>query len=166
MEPGDLGWLVVRLVFGLFLVAHGVNKIRGGLNGTARWFASIGMRWPALQARLAAGTEIAAGVFFAAGFLTSFAAGAMVSLMIVAWYVAHRTTGFFIFNKDQGWEYVASIGAAAFAVGAAGGGSISLDHAVGLHMATWWGAAIAGVLGVGGALVHLTLSYRPQKVSA
>jgi putative oxidoreductase len=163
MEPGDLGWLAIRLVFGLFLVAHGVNKIRGGLDGTAGWFGSIGMRWPALQARLAAGTEIAAGVLFAAGFLTSFAAGAMISLMIVAWYVAHRTTGFFIFNQGQGWEYVASIGAAAFAVGSAGAGSVSVDHAVGWHLTTWWGAVIAGVIGVGGAVVHLGLSYRPQK---
>jgi len=166
MEPGDLALLVIRLVFGLFLVAHGLNKIRGGLNGTAGWFASIGMRWPALQARLAAGTEIGAGVLFAAGLLTSLAAGAMVSLMIVAWFVAHRTTGFFIFNQGQGWEYVASIGAAAFAVGVAGAGSVSLDHAVGWHSTTWWGAVIAGVVGVVGAVVHLAVSYRPQAASA
>jgi putative oxidoreductase len=166
MEPGDLGLLVIRLVFGLFLVAHGLNKIRGGLDGTAGWFASIGMRWPALQARLAAGTEIGAGVLFAVGLLTPLAAAAMISLMIVAWYVAHRTTGFFIFNQGQGWEYVASIGAAAFAVGAAGAGSISLDHAVGWHSTSWWGAVTAGVIGVGGAAVHLGVSYRPQVVSA
>jgi putative oxidoreductase len=163
VESGDLGLLVIRLVFGLFLAAHGLNKIRGkaGLDGTAGWFGSIGMKWPRLQARLAAGTEIVAGVLFAAGLLTSFAAAAMVSLMVVAWFVAHRTTGFFIFNAGQGWEYVASIAAAAFALGATGAGKASLDHALGWHLEGWWGAVVAGFVGVGGAVVHLGTSYRP-----
>ena len=165
MEPVDLGLLVIRVVFGLSLAAHGLNKIRGGggLNGTAGWFGSIGMTWPRLQARLAAGTEIAAGLLFAVGLLTSLAAAAMISLMLVAWVVAHRTTGFFIFNQGQGWEYVASIAAAAFGVGAAGAGAASLDHALDLHLSGWWGAVVAGVVGVGGAALHLAVSYRPKR---
>ena len=167
MEPGDLGVLVIRVVFGLSLAAHGLNKIRGGggLNGTAGWFGSIGMKWPRLQARTAAGTEIVAGVLFAAGLLTPLAAAAMISLMLVAWAVAHRTTGFFIFNQGQGWEYVAAIAAAAFGVGATGAGSVSLDQALGWHADRWWGAVIAGVVGVGGAALHLAVSYRPAKVA-
>ena len=68
VDPADLALLVVRVVFGLFLAAHGYNKVfgGGGLAGTARWFGSIGMRWPDVQARLAAGTEIGAGILFAA----------------------------------------------------------------------------------------------------
>ena len=46
----DLGLLVLRAVFGLFLAYHGYNKFfgPGGLTGTAGWFGSIGMRWPTL----------------------------------------------------------------------------------------------------------------------
>ena len=50
----NFGVLVLRLVFGLFLAYHGYNKVfgGGGLAGTARWFGSIGMRWPQWQARI------------------------------------------------------------------------------------------------------------------
>jgi len=168
VEPVDLGVLVVRLVFGLSLAAHGLNKIRGGrgLAGTAGWFGSIGMRWPRLQARMAAGTEIIAGLLFAAGLLTSLAAAAMISLMLVAWAVAHRTTGFFIFNPGQGWEYVAAIAAAAFGVGTIGAGQVSLDHALDLHADRWWGAAIAAAVGLGGGALHLAVSYRPPRAAS
>ncbi len=165
MEPVDLAILVVRVVFGLSLAAHGLNKIvgGGGLAGTSGWFGSIGMKWPQLQARLAAGTEIVAGVLFAAGLLTSLAAAAMVSLMIVAWVVAHRRSGFFIFNPGQGWEYVGSIAAAALAVGIMGAGTVSLDHALGWHLNDWWGAVVTLVVGVGGSILHLAASYRPTR---
>lgn len=167
MEPGDVAALVIRLVFGLFLAAHGLNKIRGasGLAGTAGWFGSIGMKWPQAQARMAAFTEIGAGVLFAVGLLTSLAAAAMISLMLVAWFVAHRRTGFFIFNQGQGWEYVASIAAASLAVGIMGAGSVSLDEALGWHFERWWGAVVAVAVGVGGGVAHLAVSYRPRVTS-
>ena len=104
VDHADLALLVVRVVFGLFLAYHGYNKVfgGGGLAGTARWFGSIGMRWPTLQARLAAGTEIGAGLLFAAGLLTPFAAAGMIGVMVVASRRPPRQR-FFVF-KD-GWEY-------------------------------------------------------------
>jgi putative oxidoreductase len=168
VDPADLALLVVRLVFGLFLAAHGYNKVfgGGGLAGTARWFGSIGMRWPALQARLAAGTEIGAGVLFAAGLLTPLAAAGMIGVMLVASYAAHRGN-FFVF-KD-GWEYTVCIAVGAWAVAAIGPGEASLDHAIGLDWTGWdgWiGAVIAGVVGVGGAAAQLAICYRPQPAPA
>jgi len=52
----NAGMLILRAVFGLFFAYHGYNKFfgPGGLTGTTGWFDSIGMRWPAWQARLAA----------------------------------------------------------------------------------------------------------------
>ena len=49
----NLGLLILRLVLGLFLAYHGYNKVfgKGGLSGTASWFASMGMKWPKWQAR-------------------------------------------------------------------------------------------------------------------
>ena len=65
----NVALLVVRLGFGVGLAYHGYNKVfgGGGLAGTSGWFGSIGMRWPAVQARLAAATEITTGLLFAAG---------------------------------------------------------------------------------------------------
>jgi putative oxidoreductase len=166
VHPADLALLVIRVVFGLFLAAHGYNKIFGGgrLTGTAGWFESIGMRWPHVQARLAAGTEVSAGILFALGLLTPLAAAGMIGVMTVATYAAHRGN-FFVFK--EGWEYTVSIAVAAWGVATIGPGKWSLDHAIGLDWTAWggWiGAVLAGVLGVGGALLQLAICYRPAPV--
>src|SRR5262245_46793060 len=101
----NFGLLVLRVIFGLFLAYPGYNKIFGGgkLAGTARWFGSMGFRYPALQARLAAATEVGAGLLFAAGLLTPLAAAGMIGLMLVAIATSHAKNGFFIFKPGQGW---------------------------------------------------------------
>ena len=43
MSPIDGGLLVLRIVVGLTIIAHGVNHART-LEGTARWFAKVGFR--------------------------------------------------------------------------------------------------------------------------
>ena len=167
MQQLDLGLVVLRVVFGVFLAYHGYNKVfgGGGLKGTAGWFGSIGMKWPIWQARIAATTEIGAGLLFAAGLLTPLAASGMIGLMIVAIVVAHWKVGFFIFKPNQGWEYCASIAVVAFVVGMVGPGRWSLDHALDLEFTGWSGALVAGVVGIGGALTQLALSYRPKASS-
>lgn len=165
MQHPDLALLVLRVVFGVFLAAHGYNKFFGGgrLKGTASWFGSMGMKWPVWQARIAATTEVAAGLGFAAGFLTPLTAAGMVALMVVAIWTVHWKVGFFVFRPNQGWEYCASIAVVAFVVGLTGPGKYSLDHALDIHFDGWWGAVIAGGVGVGGALAQLAICYRPPK---
>ena len=163
MEQLELALFVVRLVFGLSLAYHGYNKVfgSGGLTGTARWFGSIGMRWPHVQARLAAATEIGAGLMFAVGFLTPYAAAGIIGVMAVATWAAHRHNGFFIFNPGQGWEYTLSIAVVAWAVATIGPANFSIDEHIDLHWAGWSGAWIAGALGLGAALAQLAICYRP-----
>lgn len=163
MVQFNVGMLVLRLVFGLFLAYHGYNKIFGpsGLTGTGRWFASIGMKWPKWQARLAATTEVGAGVMLAAGLLTPLAAAGVIGVMIVAIVVEHWKVGFFIFKPNQGWEYCASIATAAFVIATIGPGEYSLDHALDITWDDWTGAIIAAVAGIGGAITQLAVSYRP-----
>jgi putative oxidoreductase len=162
----DFALLLLRVSFGLFLAAHGYNKVFGGgrLKGTASWFGSLGMKWPYWQARLAAATEVGAGVLFAAGLLTPLAAAGMIALMVVAIWTVHWKVGFFVFRPNQGWEYCASIALVAFAVGTIGAGEWSLDHAFGISFHGWTGALIAGAVGVGGAALQLAVSYRPKSV--
>lgn len=155
--------LVLRLCLGLFLAYHGYNKIfgGGGLSGTAGWFGSIGMKWPKWQARLAATTEIGAGLMLAAGLLTPFAAAGVIGVMIVAIVVAHAKVGFFVFLPNQGWEYCATIALGALAIGIAGPGEWSLDDAFGLAFNGWSGLLLTALIGVGGAALQLATSYRP-----
>ncbi|MGD9705686.1 MAG: DoxX family protein [Acidimicrobiia bacterium] len=163
MDNVDLGLLLLRVGFGLSLAYHGYNKVfgAGGLEGTARWFGSIGMKYPALQARLAAATEIGSGVMFAVGFLTPLAAAGMIGVMLVATIVAHWKVGFFVFKPGQGWEYTGSIALLAFCVATIGAGRFSIDRMLDLDVQDWWGAAIAGIVGVGAAVGQLALFYRP-----
>jgi putative oxidoreductase len=160
----NAGLLILRVIFGLFLAYHGYNKLfgPGGLDGTARWFEAIGMRWPRWQARLAATTEVGSGLLMAAGLLTPLAGAGMIGVMVVAIVVAHWKVGFFIFKPNQGWEYCASIATTAFVIAMVGPGRWSLDHAFDINWHGWTGAVIAGVAGVGGALTQLAVCYRPK----
>jgi len=101
----DVGLLILRLVLGLTLAAHGYNKFFGGgrIPGTARWFESIGMKPGKFHATVAATTEMTAGLGLAAGLLTPIPAAGFVSLMLVAAWTVHRHNGFFIVK--EGWEY-------------------------------------------------------------
>jgi len=169
MPQFDLGLLVLRVVFGLFFAYHGYNKLfgKGGIKGTVGWFASIGMKWPGAQARIAAVTEMGAGVLLAAGLLTPLAAAGIIGVMVVAIVVAHWKVGFFVFLPNQGWEYCASIAVAAWVIATVGPGRYSLDHAFGWvgEPTAWAGAIVAAVLGVGAAVVQLLVSYRPERSS-
>ncbi len=168
MAQLDLALLVLRVVFGVFMVLHGANKVRGGLDGVASWFGGIGMRHPRWQARAAAATEIGAGTLFALGLLTPFAAAGLVGVMAVAGWVAHRKIGFFVFHDGQGWEYTAAIATVAFAVGTIGPGRWSLDHALDLGWTAWngwFGAVASGGLGLLSAILLLLATYRPEPSS-
>ena len=46
MAAYDVGVLILRVVLGLTMAAHGYNKFFGGgrIPGTAGWFDSIGMK--------------------------------------------------------------------------------------------------------------------------
>jgi putative oxidoreductase len=168
MDQLNLALLVLRLAFGLSMAAHGYNKLSGpgGLTGTAGWFGSIGMRWPKWQARVAAGTEVGAGLLLAAGLFTPLAAAGLIGLMIVAIAVAHWKNGYFIFLPGSGWEYCGAIMAAAFAIGTVGAGEWSLDHAFDIEWSGWSGAVVALVVGVAGAVLQLGVSYRPPAPAA
>jgi putative oxidoreductase len=159
----DFGLLVLRLVLGLTLAAHGYNKFfgPGGLQGTAGFFDSVGLRPGMWNARMAATTEVVSGLAFAAGFLTPLAAAGIIGIMLVAICVVHWKNGFFIFRPGAGFEYCMVFAVAAFTVATVGAGEASIDHALGWDVEGWWGAAIAAILGIGGALAQLALFYRP-----
>jgi len=163
----SVGLLILRVVLGLTMAAHGYNKFfgPGGIAGTAGWFDSIGMRPGAFHARLAASTELVAGLCLAVGLLTPLASAAFVALMVVAAWTVHRSNGFFIVK--EGWEYNLVLASAAVALGALGAGRYSLDRLLfgdtGFYqfLHGWWGLAVALGLGLTGALAQLAIFYRP-----
>lgn len=167
MTAYDFGLLTLRLVLGLTMAAHGYAKFFSGgrIPGTAGWFESIGMKPGVLHARLAACTEIAAGIGLAAGLLTPIPAAGFVALMLVAAWTVHRANGFFIVK--EGWEYNLILAVSAVAVATLGAGKLSLDYALfrsaGIYdlLHGWCGLAIAVVLGLAGGIGQLVIFYRP-----
>jgi putative oxidoreductase len=163
MTAYDVGLLILRLVLGLTLAAHGYNKFFGGgrIPGTARWFESIGMKPGTFHATVAASTEMSAGLGLAAGLLTPIPAAGFVSLMLVAAWTVHRPNGFFIVK--EGWEYNLVLAASAVAVATVGAGRLSLDWLIFGHnwLDGWAGLLLSVLLGLAGAIGQLLIFYRP-----
>jgi putative oxidoreductase len=168
MTPYDVGLLILRLVLGLTLAAHGYNKFFGGgrIPGTARWFESIGMKPGKFHATVAATTEMTAGLGLAAGLLTPIPAAGFVSLMLVAAWTVHRHNGFFIVK--EGWEYNLVLAVSAVVVATVGPGRLSLDWLIfGKNwLDGWQGLLLAVLLGLAGAFGQLLIFYRPPAKQA
>jgi len=163
----DFSLLLPRVVLGLTMAAHGYNKFFGGgrIPGTAGWFDSIGMKPGMLHARLAASTELLAGLGLAVGLLTPIPAAGFVALMVVAAWTVHRDNGFFIVKS--GWEYNLVLGVAAVAIAGTGAGRYSLDwllfHGSSFYhlLHGWCGLVIAAGLGLAGGIGQLLIFFRP-----
>jgi putative oxidoreductase len=101
----------------------------------------------------------------AVGLLTPLAAAGVIGVMVVAIYTSHLKVGFFVFLPNQGWEYCATIALGALAVGSMGAGEWSLDNAIDFSISGWGALAVTAILGVGGAVLQLATSFRPDKKS-
>ena len=170
LDAVNLAMLIFRVAIGGVMIAHGYNHVWGGgkIAGTASWFGSMGMRPPLVQAWLASLTELGAGALLVLGLLTPFGAAGVTGVMAVAWIIAHRQNGFFIFRPGQGWEYVAVLLACGIVLGTVGPGEWSLDGALDLtdDLTGTTGLLISLVAGVGGALVLLATCWRPPAKTA
>lgn len=165
----DLALLLFRCGLGAVMLAHGYNHIYGGgrIEGTAKWFGSMGMRPPLVQAWLASLTELGAGALLVFGLLTPFGGAGIVGVMVVAWAINHRGNGFFIFRPGEGWEYVMTLAICGVVIGALGPGEWSLDDAFGTvdDLTGTTGLLISALAGGVGAAVLLATCWRPPASS-
>ncbi len=160
----DAAALALRATLGPMLIAHGWNKVAGpgGLKGTTGWFESLGLKPAAAHARMAAGTELAAGAALVLGLANPLPAAAAVGLMAVAARTDHRGKGFFVFKG--GWEYTGVVAGAAVALAALGHGRYSLDGLVRRRREGPAQALVAAGLGAAAAAALLAVCYRPEPV--
>src|SRR5438046_9880411 len=85
----DAGLLLVRLVFGVVMAAHGSQKLFGwfgghGLRAVTGMFESLGFRPGGFFAPLAAFAELVRGLLVAVGLLGPIGPAVRLSVMIVA----------------------------------------------------------------------------------
>ncbi|MFE6105034.1 DoxX family protein [Streptomyces laurentii] len=148
----DLGLLALRVGTGAVLVAHGAQKLfgcfgGGGIEGTTQAMEAMGFS-PARESAIAAGLgEAGGGALLALGLATP-AAGAAAAGAMAGAVAVHYPAGFFA--MQGGYEYPAFLGFTSAAIGLAGAGRYSLDHATGHVLDRPWvvvtafvGAALA-----------------------
>lgn len=163
----NLVLFVVRVVIGVTFVLHGYNKVKNGIEGTAAWFGGLGMKPPLAHAWAAAGTEMGSGALLVLGLFTPLAAAGIVGTMLVAWVIAHRKNGFFIFLPGGGWEYVFVLLFVGILLGTLGAGEWSLDDAFGIRDDLFGTTGLwLSLLGVVGGAALLAACWRPPAPAA
>jgi len=161
----SFGLLVLRVVVGVIMAAHGAQKLLGwfggyGLRGTGEFFVQLGFQPGPAFAAAASISEIISGLLVTLGFLGPIGPALMISVMIVAAMTVHWEHG--LFAANNGIELPLLYGAAAFALALTGFGQYSLDGALGIagHLPltdTW----IALAIGIIGGFANLAVRRRP-----
>jgi putative oxidoreductase len=131
------GLLVLRLVVGLILAAHGAQKLFGwwGGPGMAAWtqaMTRLRIRPAAPWAWISALSEFGGGLLFAVGLLSPLGSLAIAGAMLVAVATVHWANGFW--NGKRGYEFNLTLLGAVTAAALTGPGTYSLDQALGLHL--------------------------------
>jgi putative oxidoreductase len=161
----SIGILILRLVVGLTLAAHGAQKLFGwfggyGLTGTGGFLEQLGFVPGRRHALFAGVAETGAGLLLALGLVTPVAAAVAIAVMVVAGVSAHAKKGFFAHNG--GYEYTLILGIAALSLAFTGPGPLSLDAVLGVRDAgAGWGLA-ALAAGLAGAGLQLARRQLPE----
>jgi putative oxidoreductase len=156
------GLLLLRVVVGLTIAGHGLQKLFGwfegpGLKGTEQMFRKLGFPAAAAMAIMAALAETG-GLLFALGLVTPLAALGISIVMLNAIGSVHWRNGFW--NSSGGYEFPLVVLAGAVSVAIIGPGRFSVDRLIGWDGSTsglWWGV---GVLAAAIAISTLTLMTR------
>jgi putative oxidoreductase len=120
MQP--LGLLVLRLVLGAIMIAHGYTKVFGGMHHFVDTVRSLHL--PGWLAYLSAASEFGGGILLIAGFLTRFVALCVCIDMLVAIFGVHWKNGF---TGQGNYQFPLTLAAIAFSLIFTGAGPISID---------------------------------------
>lgn len=169
MAAISAGLLVVRIVVGLSIMAHGAQKLFGwfggpGIAGVGMHFEALGFRPGRLFVAVASVSEIVSGLLIALGLLGPVGPALLLSVMIVAAVSAHWKNGFFA--QSGGIELSVAYGTVAVALALIGYGKYSLDAVLGLEQLYTPTVALAALaVGIIGGVGNL-LARRPPLATA
>jgi putative oxidoreductase len=175
--------LVLRVVPGILLIGHGLQKLvppkysppllhAMGHKATASGFEQIGIS-PGLPAALLAGVaEILGGISLGAGLLTPVGTILIGATMTTAILTAHARNG--IWNAEGGFEFPLLLLALSFVISALGAGSLSVNAWA--HVSNWAGihwsmshvarAGIVLAIGVGAGVMTVLAASAAQRAPA
>ena len=118
-----LGLLVLRVLLGIIMIAHGYTKLTpAGFHQHANFVAHLGMPW--WFAFFSTAAENLGGALLILGLFTRFAALAICAELIVIIAKVHWKNGLL---AEHGYQFPLALAAIAFALIFLGAGAISLD---------------------------------------
>jgi putative oxidoreductase len=117
-----LALLVMRLVLGIIMIAHGYSKVFGGLHHHVQFVSSLGL--PGWLAYLSAAAEFLGGILVIVGLLTRCAALAIAIDLTVAIVKVHWHNGLL---GNGGYQFPLALATIAFALIFFGAGPIALE---------------------------------------
>ncbi|MFD8009782.1 DoxX family protein [Streptomyces sp. NPDC058955] len=158
----DTGLLILRLVAGLLIAGHGVQKVSfrlggSGLAGGTEEFRHDGFRGGALTALAAGAGQLGSGLLLACGALTPLAATGAIGVMTVALTVKWPHG---LWVQKDGYEYPLVLVTVSYVLALSGPGGYSVDQALGLLPWPAWVAALALPAGAGSGFAVRALLHR------
>ena len=164
----SVAFLILRVVGGLTLAAHGAQKLFGWFGGSgptkmAQGFQAQGLRPGWLWVTLVILGEFGGGLLLALGFLTPLGAAGGFGAMFMAIVKSHWKNGFW--NSKRGLEFPLALMTIAIAIGLAGPGAYSLDSFLGLKLAQPLAFVLLALAAVIVDVIGLLIS-RPPAVAA
>ncbi len=117
-----LALLVLRIVLGVIMIAHGFSKVFGGMSHYIQTMSGMGL--PAWLAYVSATVEFFGGILIIAGLLTRCAALAITIDTIIAIWKVNWKNGLL---GDHGYQFPLALAAIAFALIFFGAGPIAFD---------------------------------------
>ncbi|MGP7818945.1 DoxX family protein [Niallia sp. 01092] len=126
----SFGILLIRLMIGLSFIGHGAQKLFGwfggyGLEGTADFFESIGIKPGKIMALVAGLGEFIGGLLFLFGLLTPIGSILISITMIMAIIKVHGSNGFWA--SSNGYELNLLYLIVVISIAFTGAGIFSLD---------------------------------------
>ena len=166
-----MGLLALRLTAGGLMAGHGAQKLFGafggyGLDGTAGWLESMGLKPGKPYALMAGGGEFGAGMLMALGLLGPVGPITTFGPMVTAWATVHA--GKPIWVTSGGGELPLVYLAISTALAFTGPGRFSLDRVLGIKVpGALTALTAAGVAaGIAGSLMMRDVPPEPQESQA
>jgi len=159
----DAGLLLIRVVVGLVMMAHGAQKLFGwangpGLEGFRGMMRKLNVHPSKFWATVGALNEFGGGLLLLLGLLMPLGPLMVIANMLVAIVMVHGAKGFW--NSQGGYEWPLTLAVVSLAVALTGPGRYALDPLLGISLPP--AILLVGLGIVFAAVLTLSLMSRQQ----